>query len=110
MSLTPDALRQKMWNDEGVKETRRVVGFVHIKDMLGVTGTARQAPIQARFIRPLPLVPPDRRLAEALLAMRRERRHIVLVTEGRTPLGLLTLHDVLRAVVGGSRGVRSVAG
>jgi len=93
-----------------LRENRRVVGFVHIKDMLGVTGTARNAAIPARFIRPLPLVPPDRRLAEALLAMRRERRHIVLVTEGRTPLGLLTLHDVLRAVVGGPRGVRSVAG
>ena len=25
MSLTPEALRQKMWSDEGVKETRRVV-------------------------------------------------------------------------------------
>jgi hypothetical protein len=25
VSLTPEALRQKMWNDQGVKETRRVV-------------------------------------------------------------------------------------
>ena len=25
MSLTPEALRQKMWSDAGVKETRRVV-------------------------------------------------------------------------------------
>jgi len=25
VSLTPDALREKMWSDEGVKETRRVV-------------------------------------------------------------------------------------
>ena len=25
MSLSPEDLRQKMWNDEGVKETRRVV-------------------------------------------------------------------------------------
>ena len=25
MSLTPEALRQKMWSDEGVHETRRVV-------------------------------------------------------------------------------------
>jgi CBS domain containing-hemolysin-like protein len=92
-----------------MRETRRVVGFVHIKDVLGITGPARHEPIPAELIRPLPVVPPDRRLAEALLAMRRERRHIVLVTEGRTPLGLLTLHDVLRAVVGGQRGLRSVA-
>jgi CBS domain containing-hemolysin-like protein len=95
-----------------VRRTGRVAGFVHVKDVLaipsapldprdaGVTGRAWRTPIPARLIRPLPVVPPDRRLAEALLAMRRERRHIVLVTDGRAPLGLLTLYDVLRAVVG----------
>jgi CBS domain containing-hemolysin-like protein len=46
------------------------------------------------------VIPPDRTLAEALLAMRRERRHIVLVSDGRVPLGVLALDDVLRAVVG----------
>jgi len=92
------------------RATRRVIGFVHIKDTLAVTGAARREPVAPSFIRPLPVVPPDRRLAEALLAMRRERRHIVLVTDGRAPLGLLTLYDVLRAVVGGQRDLRSVAG
>jgi hypothetical protein len=28
VSLTPEALRAKMWNDEGVKETRRVVAVL----------------------------------------------------------------------------------
>lgn len=28
MSLTPEALRKKMWSDEGVKETRRVVAVL----------------------------------------------------------------------------------
>jgi CBS domain containing-hemolysin-like protein len=92
------------------RESRRVQGFVHIKDVLGVTGAARRSPIAPALIRPLPVIPPDRRLAEALLAMRRERRHIVLVSDGRAPLGLLTLHDVLRAVVGGQRDLRTVAG
>ncbi|GAA5176908.1 hemolysin family protein [Rugosimonospora acidiphila] len=97
------------------RETRRVRGFVHVKDVLGVVGQARRAPIAQTLIRPLPALPPDRSLAEALLAMRRERRHIVLITDGRTPLGLLTLDDVLRAVVGAADGgsnnpaVRSVA-
>jgi CBS domain containing-hemolysin-like protein len=98
------------------RDTRRVRGFVHVKDVLGVVGQARRAPIAATLIRPLPVLPPDRTLAEALLAMRRERRHIVLITDGRAPLGLLTLDDVLRAVVGAGDGtsgvsaVRSVAG
>jgi CBS domain containing-hemolysin-like protein len=101
------------------RETRRVRGFVHVKDILGVVGQARRAPIPVSLIRPLPVLPPDRSLAEALLAMRRERRHIVLVSDGRVPLGLLTLDDVLRAVVGsadtvprqaGTAEARSVAG
>jgi CBS domain containing-hemolysin-like protein len=80
--------------------TRRVLGFVHVKDVLGYEGTARTAPIPPDAIRPLAVVPPDRNLAELLLTMRRERRHIVLVTDGRTPLGVVTLDDVLHAVVG----------
>jgi CBS domain containing-hemolysin-like protein len=35
-----------------------------------------------------------------LLTMRRDRRHIVLVSDGRVPLGVITLDDVLHAVVG----------
>ena len=52
------------------------------------------------LIRPLAVVPPDRTLADLLLAMRRERRHIVLVSDGRRPLGVVTLDDVLTAIVG----------
>ena len=82
------------------RETGRVLGFVHVKDVLGVVGPARRAPIAASTIRELPVLRPDRTLAEALLAMRRERRHIVLVSDGRTANGVLTLDDVLMAVVG----------
>jgi len=80
--------------------SRRILGFVHVKDVLGVEGPARREPIAASLIRRLPVLPPDRSLAEALLAMRRERRHIVLVSDGRSVLGVVTLGDVLSAVVG----------
>jgi CBS domain containing-hemolysin-like protein len=82
------------------RDTRRVLGFVHVKDVLGVIGPARRAPIASSTIRALTVLRPDRSLAEALLAMRRERRHIVLVSDGRTVQGVLTLDDVLSAVVG----------
>jgi CBS domain containing-hemolysin-like protein len=82
--------------------SRRILGFVHVKDVLGVDGPARHEPIAASLIRRLPVLPPDRSLAEALLAMRRERRHIVLVSDGRSVLGVVTLGDVLSAVVGTS--------
>jgi CBS domain containing-hemolysin-like protein len=82
------------------RATRRVLGFVHVKDVLGIVGPQRRAPIPAKLIRPLAVVPPDRTLADALLSMRRERRHIVLVSDGRRPMGIVTLDDVLNAVVG----------
>jgi CBS domain containing-hemolysin-like protein len=78
--------------------TRRVIGFVHVKDVLGSVGPARREPIGAEMIRPLSVVPPDRILADLLIAMRRESRHIMLVTDGRAPLGMVTLHDVLGVI------------
>ncbi|MET8152859.1 hemolysin family protein [Actinoplanes sp. NPDC049668] len=82
------------------RETRRVLGFVHIKDVLGYTGAQRRLPIPAEIVRPLAVVPPDRTLADLLLTMRRDRRHLVLVSDGRHPLGVIALDDVLHAVIG----------
>ncbi|MGC5331726.1 hemolysin family protein [Micromonospora sp. DT62] len=82
------------------RHTRRVLGFVHVKDVLGYAGASRRAPVPAEVYRPLAVVPPDRTLADLLLSMRRERRHMVLVSDGRRPLGVVTLDDVLTAIVG----------
>ncbi|GLY99230.1 hemolysin family protein [Actinoplanes sp. NBRC 103695] len=87
------------------RETRRVLGFVHIKDILGYDDSQRRSPIPAEIVRPLAVVPPDRTLADLLLTMRRDRRHILLVSDGRRPLGVVTLDDVLHAVVGEPRRV-----
>jgi CBS domain containing-hemolysin-like protein len=84
------------------RSTRRVLGFVHVKDVLGYEGASRRAPVPAEVLRPLAVVAPDRTLADLLLAMRRERRHMMLVSDGRAPLGVVTLDDVLTAVVGAS--------
>jgi len=82
------------------RASRRVLGFVHIKDVIGVEGPERTRPIPESVVRPLAVVPPERTLAELLLAMRRERRHIVMVSSGSQPEGLVTLDDVLSAVYG----------
>ncbi|MEV8506804.1 hemolysin family protein [Actinoplanes sp. NPDC051475] len=82
------------------RDSRRVLGFVHVKDVLGYEGAQRRLPIPPEIVRPLAVVPPDRNLADLLLAMRRDRRHIVLVSDGRRPLGVIALDDVLHAVIG----------
>jgi CBS domain containing-hemolysin-like protein len=80
------------------RSSRRVIGFVHVKDVIGVTGAARRTPIEAELIRPLAVVEPGRVLGDLLVAMRRDRRHIVLVSDGRLPVGILTLHDLLGVI------------
>ncbi len=82
------------------RETRRVLGFVHVKDILGYGTDRRTRPIPPEIIRPLAVVAPERTLADLLLTMRRDRLHIVLVSDGRRPLGVITLDDVVHAVVG----------
>jgi CBS domain containing-hemolysin-like protein len=82
------------------RETRRVLGFVHVKDILGSSSAQRSRPIPAELIRPLAVMSPDRSLADLLLTMRRDRLHIVLVSDGQRPLGVITLDDVIHAVVG----------
>lgn len=80
--------------------TRRVIGFVHVKDVIGMVGSERRAPIPPSTIREMAAIRGDRSLADALLLMRRDRRHMMLVSDGRTVDGVITLDDVLRAVVG----------
>lgn len=82
------------------RATLAILGFVHVKDVLDADGQARREPLPRTALRPLTIVPPNMSLADLLLLMRRERAHFVLVSEGKTPLGVVTLDDVLNAVVG----------
>ena len=87
-------------------QTRAVVGFFHVKDLLTAEAEER---LPASAIRPLAVVRPGTRLAELLLIMRRSHSHLVLVSDGTVPLGVATLEDVLGAVVGGPSATPSTA-
>jgi CBS domain containing-hemolysin-like protein len=81
-----------------------LVGFVHVKDLLDVTGEGRHRPIPAAKRRALVVLDPATVLDDALLRMQRQRRHLAVVAgaDGRT-LGLVTLEDVIEALVGDIR-------
>ncbi|MGH8877721.1 MAG: CBS domain-containing protein, partial [Stackebrandtia sp.] len=81
------------------RKSRRIIGFVHIKDSLNATGEQRRSPIDRSTIRALPVVPPQRSLADLMMYMRRHAVHIVVVGQGPKPLGIVTLDDVLSAVI-----------
>ena len=83
-------------NSEGVP-----VGYVHLKDALGLDDASYDAPIPADRIRPLTSVYSGTELEDALAAMRRTGKHLARVVEldGRTS-GVLFLEDIIEELVG----------
>ncbi len=78
-------------------------GFVHAKDLMGASEATRGRPMPVRRIHRMLVLPADRSLEEALLAMRRSRVHVAAVrgAEGAgTILGIVTLEDLVEEVVG----------
>jgi CBS domain containing-hemolysin-like protein len=86
------------------RDLDEVLGFVHAKDLLGVADEHRRRPLRPGLVRRMLVVPAGGTLHALLLAMRRARVHMALVTdaEGRTA-GVVSLEDVLEALVGDIR-------
>lgn len=78
----------------------QVVGWVHVKDLLGLYIDGR--PLNLRScLRPLPPVPETMRALNVLEVFKQSRTHIALVVnEHGAAEGLITMHDILEAVVG----------
>jgi CBS domain containing-hemolysin-like protein len=81
-----------------------VLGYVHAKDLLTVTGPVRRRPMPLSWVRRMPVIPRSTDLDDALLVMQRARLHVaVVVDEGAHTLGIVTLEDVIEALVGDIR-------
>ena len=94
-----------------------ILGFVHAKDLLHMPPDARSDPVPLELIRRMLVVSPDISAREVMQLMRRLRVHIALVErklrsdqpgadhragigQSRITLGIVTLEDVLEAIVG----------
>jgi CBS domain containing-hemolysin-like protein len=77
-----------------------VVGYVHAKALIEVAPAGRAKPLERRLVRPVLMVEGDRPLNDVLAAMRQRRIHIGVVRSAGRTVGLLTLQDVLGALVG----------
>jgi CBS domain containing-hemolysin-like protein len=86
------------------RDLDEVLGFVHAKDLLGIPAAGRDRPLPQRLVRGMLVVPSERTLQQLLLAMRGARIHVALVVDssGGTA-GVVTLEDVLEALVGDIR-------
>ncbi|CAL9282329.1 MULTISPECIES: hemolysin family protein [unclassified Streptomyces] len=83
-----------------VDASRRILGYLHVKDALDVIPRDQPFPVSA--MRPIARVRAATPLDDVLTAMRRSRTHLaaVLDEDGRLA-GLVTMEDVLRELVGG---------
>jgi putative hemolysin len=80
-----------------------VIGFVHIRDLLGPTAPERSALID-QVTRPIKFLPISKTVLSALSEMRRERAHMAIVADeyGGTA-GIVTLEDLVEELVGDIR-------
>jgi putative hemolysin len=80
-----------------------VVGFVHIRDLLGPGAPERSALVD-QVIRPVKFLPISKTVLAALSEMRRERAHLAIVADeyGGTA-GIITLEDLVEELVGDIR-------
>lgn len=93
----------RSWQDDpGTRDTAEggLLGFVHVKDVLGLSERERTEPLAARRLRTMPRIAPDLPLTEVLALLRRSQSHLGQVVQGQHAVGVIALEDVVEQVVG----------
>jgi putative hemolysin len=77
-----------------------VIGFVHVRDLLGPGVTNRSDPV-SRISRPVKFLPISKTVLSSLSEMRREQAHLAIVVDdyGGTA-GIVTLEDLVEELIG----------
>jgi putative hemolysin len=80
-----------------------VIGFVHIRDLLGPAAPDKAALVD-QAVRPIKFLPISKTVLSALSEMRRERAHLAIVADeyGGTA-GIVTLEDLVEELIGDIR-------
>jgi putative hemolysin len=80
-----------------------IVGFVHIRDLLGPAAPDRSTLVD-QVVRPIKFLPISKTVLAALSEMRRERAHMAIVADeyGGTA-GIVTLEDLVEELIGDIR-------
>jgi CBS domain containing-hemolysin-like protein len=76
------------------------IGFVHIKDILDQIDES-DAVVDGTVVRPLPRVPADMPLPDALSQLRRDNSHLALVVDGaQSVCAMVALEDLVEDLIG----------
>jgi CBS domain containing-hemolysin-like protein len=84
-------------------EGGELLGYVHVKDVLGVDAAARDLPIADEHVIGLVPLAPGSALPDVLAAMRDTGAHLGRVVDGGRTVGLVALEDVLERLIGDIR-------
>jgi putative hemolysin len=77
-----------------------IVGFVHAKDILSLTGKKESTSIKS-LIRPALFIPFDKKIDTQLRSFQEERLHQAVVLDDKgNVMGLITLEDIVEELVG----------
>lgn len=78
-----------------------VLGFVHVKDLMGVADEARENAIDPDLVRQILFVPESAHIKSVLDEMRKTRIHFaVVVDEHGSTAGIITMEDIAEELVG----------
>lgn len=106
ITSTPDEIEQLCvktgFSRIPVKSARGgLKGYIHLKDILRLASTTRDAPVASSQIRPLGSVQASASLRDALATMQHARSHIAQVVDAQQNIvGIVMLEDVLEELVG----------
>ena len=81
-------------------EEGHVVGYVHLKDFLGLSDDEFTRPLAEHVVRPLATIAKDATLEATLAAMQAGGTHFALVTDGEQTVGAAMLEDVVERLIG----------
>lgn len=78
----------------------QVIGFVHVRDLMGLDLNARNAPVK-QLARPITSLPQTVKVLRAMTTMRRKSVHLAIVLDeyGGTA-GIVTLEDIIEELIG----------
>lgn len=79
----------------------RLIGYLHIKDVLEPDEARRQRPVEEKWVRPFATVSPDDLLHDALETLQRRGAHMArVIDEDGATIGLAALEDLIEELVG----------
>lgn len=78
----------------------RLVGYVHLKDLLMVPDGMQDTAVAPGRVRPLAHIPADTPLDTALTALQARGAHLAVVRDGQEVLGVAMFEDVVERLVG----------